>query len=375
MRSVVRKLAAIALALLVVGGLAGAAGGTEDPPTRAELLKVAVDQIIKMQEDGGQWPYEGVYRVNRELPIGYRVGGTAIVAQTLMSAAPDNAEAKAAIARGLDFVIRGLGHPLMAPSTQDAYDVRVWGHSCALEFLCHVRAAKIGGLHSNAVDTWIARLIETLVIEEISGGGWNYANHRQSASFVTAPVTQALLLARSQGEKVPDELLARARKALEGERTPEGGFRYSGAFTGGTIRPIDQVPGSSARSTVCEATLLLLGGGSTDAVRAALNAFHTSWDELKKRHQQTGTHTGPYQIAPYFFYYGHRYAAQAIQMLPEEDRAKERDRLLEVILRTREPNGTWNDRVFPRSANYGTSMIVLALLGDQTPLPPKLVPK
>ena len=33
--------------------------------------------------------------------------------------------------------------------------------------------------------------------------------------------------------------------------------------------------------------------------------------------------------------------------------------------------GTWNDRVFPRSRNYGTSMIVLALLGDKTPLPPK----
>ena len=106
-------------------------------------------------------------------------------------------------------------------------------------------------------------------------------------------------------------------------------------------------------------------------MRAALNAFHTNWDELKKRHQQTGTHVAPYNIAPYYFYYGHRYAAQAIEMLPEAERAAERDRLLEVVLRTRAADGTWNDRVFPRSANYGTSMIVLALLGDQTPLPPK----
>ena len=130
-----------------------------------------------------------------------------------------------------------------------------------------------------------------------------------------------------------------------------------------------------ARSAVSETTLVLLGGGSTDAIRAGLNAFHTHWDDLKKRHQQPKTHEPPFMIAPYYFYYGHRYAAQAIQMLPEDERAKERDRLLEVILRTREPNGTWNDRVFPRSANYGTSMIVLALLGDQTPLPPKYVPK
>jgi hypothetical protein len=43
-----------------------------------------------------------------------------------------------------------------------------------------------------------------------------------------------------------------------------------------------------------------------------------------------------------------------------------------VILRTRDGDGTWNDRVFPRSRNYGTAMIVLALLGEKTPIPPAL---
>ena len=48
----------------------------------------------------------------------------------------------------------------------------------------------------------------------------------------------------------------------------------------------------------------------------------------------------------------------------------ERARLLEVILKTRDADGTWNDRVFPRSRNYGTAMVVLALLGENTPIPP-----
>ena len=86
-----------------------------------------------------------------------------------------------------------------------------------------------------------------------------------------------------------------------------------------------------------------------------------------------GTHEGPYNIAPYYFYYAHYYAAQAIEMLPEKSRAKERDRLLEVVLKTRDEDGTWNDRVFDRSKNYGTAMVVLALIGDKAPPPAKWV--
>lgn len=343
-----------------------------EAPARAELLRRSVELLVELQEPDGQWAYEGVYRVERQIPVGYRVGGTAIVADTLLYAAPNNSAAKAAIAKAIPFVLKLLEHPLMVPSTKEGYDVRVWGHACALEFFCHLRAAGIAGEHAAAVVAWIPKLVATLVTEEISGGGWNYASRQRHASFVTAPVTQALLLARSQGEKVPDEVLSRARKVLEECRSSEGAFAYSG--TGGRGRPGDKVPGSAARSAVCEVTLRLLGGGSLDAVRAAIDIFHTNWDELKKRHQQTGTHVPPYMIAPYYFYYGHRYAAQAIEMLPAAERAKERERLLAVILKTRDADGTWNDRVFPRSRAYGTAMCVLALLGEQVPLPAKLEP-
>jgi hypothetical protein len=314
-----------------------------------------------------------VYRVRGQIPVGYRVGGTSSVGATLLLAAPKNAEARAAVQRGLAFVLKELNDPGMAPSTESRYDVRVWGHACALEFLCHVRAAKSAGESAREVDAWIPKLIATLVTEEVPGGGWNYANRRQHASFVTAPVTQALLLARGQGEKVPDAVLERARKVLETSRTREGSFLYGGTLEKNeraARSPINLLPGSVARSAVCETTLVLLGGGSVDAVRASVVAFHKHWDELEKRRKKPGTHVGDYRIAPYFFYYGHRYAAQAIEMLPPKDRPIERARLLEVILKTRDADGTWNDRVFPRSRNYGTAMVVLALLGENTPIPP-----
>jgi hypothetical protein len=340
-----------------------------ESPSSTDLIHKAVTELIKMQEDGGQWPYEGVYEVRDGIPIGYRVGGTAIVSQTLLLAAPEDREARAAVGRGLAFVLQGLANPLMKPSTEDTYDVRVWGHAYALEFLCHVRAAKVAGDRARAVDEWVPKLVQTLLTEELPGGGWNYANRRRHASFVTAPVVQALLFARSQGEKVPDAVLARARKVLEASRTETGAFVYSGTTGDGRA---DELPGSCARSAVCETTLVLLGGGSTDAVRGALAAFHKHWDELEKRRKKTGTHAGPYGIAPYYFYYGHRYAAQAIRLLPEKEQQRERDRLLQVILKTRDEDGTWNDRVFPRSRNYGSAMVVLALLAEKTPLPEKL---
>jgi hypothetical protein len=169
---------------------------------------------------------------------------------------------------------------------------------------------------------------------------------------------------------VPGEVLERAKNALLKRRNEEGAILYTGVNReGARENPRAKLPGSIARSAICETTLSLLGAGSMEGIRGSINAFHTHWEELEKRRQKTGTHEGPYQIAPYYFYYGHRYVAQAIEMLPAAERPAERERLLGVLLKTRDEDGTWNDRVFPRSKNYGTAMVVLALLGDKAPRP------
>ena len=337
------------------------------------MIQKAVKELVAIQEESGAWPYEGVYRVNREIPVGYRVGGTSLVSGALLHAASTEEKAIQAVERGLAFVLKHLDDPLLEISTEDAYDVRIWGHATALEFLCQVKAAKAAGSRAKDVDLWIPRLVKVIVGEELIHGGWNYAGRGQPASFVTAPVSQALLLARGQGFEVSRDILDRAKRVLEEARADDGAFLYSGQFKSGHARETsDQLAGSCARAAACESTLRLLGGGSTDALQAALNAFHAHWAELEKRRKKTGTHEGPYRIAPYYFYYGHRYAAQAIQLLPEKSRDVERERLLQVILKTRDSDGTWNDRVFDRSRAFGTAMVVLALLGDRTPLPPAL---
>lgn len=342
--------------------------------SRDELIRTAVKQLVEMQEEGGMWPYEGVYRVGGEIPVGYRVGGTSIVLSALLHATGHGDKAvDEAFERGLDFVLTGLGDRLMAPSREDRYDVRVWGHAYALDFLCQLSQRGRAGSRKTDVEAWLPRLVETLISEQLDDGGWNYANRRMHASFVTAPVVQALLRARAIGLEVPDAVLRRGGRVLVKSRTDQGAFFYSGSGanargSGGRAK----VPGSIARSPICESTLVLLGAGSTDAIQAALDAFHKHWDELEKRRKKHGTHKPPYGIAPYYFYYAHRYAAQAATLLPEPRREAERKRLLDVILRTRDADGTWNDRVFARSRNFGSAMIVLALLTEDAPPPPRV---
>lgn len=332
----------------------------------AELISRATARLIEIQEKDGAWPYEGVYRVRRQIPVGYRIGGTAIVCESLLYAS-QNAAATQAIERGVGSILNDLEDRRMQADTQDAYDVRVWGHIYALDLFCRLRATDRFNTLRERTDPWIPKLVKILMTEQIADGGWNYAGQQRHACFVTAPAVQALLLAKQQGEDVPDKVFTKAKGVLRASRNEYGAFRYSG--TEGRRRTA--LPGSIARSAVCESTLLLLGEGNVEDIRNAIDAFHKHWDELEKRRKKSGTHEGPYNVAPYYFYYGHRYLGQAIRMLPKDEQAAELKKFTAVLMRTRDADDTWNDRVFDRSKAYGAAMSVLALLNN-VPIPTPL---
>lgn len=336
---------------------------------RNETIESAVKGLISFAEEDGAWPYEGVYRVQREIPVGYRVGGTAIVCEALMyAAATDDGAAQTAIRGGVAIILKDLEHPLMEPSTRNTYDVRVWGHIYALDLFCRLkRDGRFEELHAS-LDPWIETLTETLLTEQLDDGGWNYASRRAHAAFVTAPAVQALLWANAEGMSIDQDVFDKAQKALLESRTEEGAYTYSGPSS---RRPTEW-PGAIARAAACETTLTLLGHPRQDEIETAVEMFHEHWDELEKRRQKTGTHVGPYAIAPYYFYYGHRYVAQAIRFLPESERAAAQQKFEDVLLKTKEEDDTWNDRVFDRSKAYGTAMALLALAPGRVSLPPVL---
>lgn len=372
----------IPLALLLALGPAvpALAARASDATAVDAALTRAVELLLERQEgvNGAEWPYEGVYRERGRIPMGYRVGGTAIVAQALVRApgyAEDGAR-HAALARALEFVLGALASPEMDPDYPGGYDVRVWGHAYALmllldlERLEHVPA----GVEERAAEGR-ARCLAALAATEIpEHGGWSYSRGPElsapspPSAFMTAPIVMALLDAADRGHAVDPGLVERALASLERGRTNAGGVTY--AVRDGRARgTIDAVPGSIGRMAVTEAALLRAGRSDVARLRGAIDAFFVHWEHLEARRKGTGTHTGPYGIAPYYFYYAHRYAALAIEQLPAAERAEYRRRLLERLFATRDEDGSWNDRVFPRSASYGTAMVALALLEGGQPAP------
>ncbi|MGI9515945.1 MAG: hypothetical protein ACR2NP_02770 [Pirellulaceae bacterium] len=338
-------------------------------PGRLELeeaIATGVSRLIELQHDDGAWPYEGVYRVDGEIPVGYRVGGTAIACEAIMYAAePDNQSAKQAIDRGIDLIVEELNNPLMQPSTRNTYDVRVWGHIYALDFFCRLLHDVRFAAREDELRTQIAWLTDTLKVEQLDSGGWNYGGRDKHAPFVTAPAIQALIWARHCGQEVDDEVFSRATGALERSRGDDGAMAYSGTPNQSFMHLL---PGSIARTAASEYAIHLTGQDRSESIAEAVENFHVHWNELEKRRKQTGTHVRPYGVAPYYFYYGHRYLAQAIAGLPEKTRQAELDRFNAVLMKTRDENGTWNDRVFEQSNAYGTAMAVLGLLGESVPV-------
>ena len=371
-RSAATLAVSVSLALAAITPAAAAADTDSSTAPAPAPLDVAacladgVSRLVRMQESlattgphddaaatapaptRDEWPYQGVYRVQGAIPIGYRVGGTAICGTALLAAPGWDADEprRAAVHRAAEFVCRQTGHPLMQFPYPPAYDVRGWGYAYALDFL--LRLEERGGLPPalaealpDAIDFYLRGLLAT----ELESGGWNYAlspRRMQHAPFMTAPVLQSLFRAAARGREVPPAVLQRGLAALEASRQDSGAMVYSGT----AADRADSLPGATGRMLTADATLMLAGRGDAERLRFAVEAFFEHWDEFEQRRRRSGTHVPPHGVAPYYFFFAHHAAAQAIELLPEQERPELRTRLHERLARVREADGSWNDRVF-----------------------------
>ncbi len=355
----------------------------------ARLVEEGCSILVGMQEgdDVGRWPYEGVYRVRGEIPLGYRVGGTAITGLALVEAPgwTEHPERAAAVGAGVASILADLDDPLMKSGFDGTYDVRGWGHTYALlYFLRLTDAQRVPAAHADAVGATIPRLVRDLVETAIAtGGGWNYSRpsrlqgpRNAGSPFMTGPTLHALFHARARGHDVPAKVIDAALESLERGRTASGGYAYVARApmadkAEDTLGMMDRKPGSVGRMCVVEYTLMLAGRGDRARLLDAIDSFFAHWDALKVRKQQPGTHVQPYGVAPYYFMYAHYYAARAIELVEDPAaRATYRQRLATVLAAEREADGGFNDRVFARSRSFGTAFGGMALMmRDIPPLP------
>ena len=207
------------------------AAGAMDDDDIAALVNRAADRLVAMEEADhpGEWPYEGVYRVRGEIPIGYRVGGTAIACMAI-SSAPAFAERpvwREAVDRGVSFLVDATSDPLMsADDYRGGYDVRLWGYIYAALALMDLDARgcidpEVQPAAREAIAFYL-RGIESLEIPRV--GGWNYARRGDRdapsppSSFMTAAALQTLFRAGAAGHEVDDAVVDRGLAMLERAR-------------------------------------------------------------------------------------------------------------------------------------------------------------
>jgi len=348
----------------------------------ADSIDVAIEKgiqfLIEDQNKDGSW---GSARQSKGLNIyapipgaheAFRVAVTAMSISALVESglADEPGEASASLARGSDYLIANLASVRRA--TADAI-YNVWTHAYGIQALVDLyprsdstRKAEIVALINNQIDR--------LERYESVDGGWGYYDFRigsarpasSAISFTTATCLVAFWEADAiEGVEVPEEVVERAIESIDRQRKPDGSYLYGEYLKARPLYGINRPGGSLGRSQACNLALRLWGDETvTDELVAEwlerLGARNGWLDIGRKR---PVPHEAWFQVAGYFFYYGHYYAGLSIALLPESEQPQFKKLVSGIVLNLQEKDGSWWDFPFySYHQPYGTAFAVMTLV-------------
>lgn len=367
--------------VLVACRLAGAEVESLRPPSAAELdqaIQRGVQFLIETQNPDGSW---GSARRTKDLNIfapvpgahqAFRAAVTALCIEGLLETglAASNGAAEAALQRGTSWLVTHL------PEVRRADGVaiyNVWTHAYGIQTLAKLAArAQSDPARWHQLTNLIAGQIDRLRRYESVDGGWGYYDFRiqsqrpatDSTSFVTAAVLIAFDEARRIGVSLPADLTDRAIRSLQRQRKPDFSYLYSEDLKWQPMRPVNRPAGSLGRSQACNLALRLWG--DTNVTVAVL----TNWLErllarnewLSFGRKRPVPHESFFEVAGYFFYYGHYYAVLVTEQLPAATGQWYRDRLAALLVALQEKDGSWWDYpLYDYHQAYGTGYALTSL--------------
>ncbi len=349
-------------------------------PPKPEAIDAAIRRgigfLVADQNPNGSWgSATRTKALNIYAPIpgahhAFRTAVTALCISALIEADDPRPEAKAALARGEEWMLGFL--PRLRRATPRAV-YNVWGHAYAIQALVR--------MHNRAGDPARRQRIRELIQDQIGflcryesvDGGWGYYDFRAQTrkpasrpnSFTTATPLIALKEAEEIGIRAPEKLVRRAVAAIQRQRKPDFTYLYSSGFKFAPMAQINRPGGSLGRSQACNAALRMWGD------EAVTDAILKTWlDRLAARDGWLGMgrkrpvpHESWMAVAGYFFYYGHYYAGYCIELLPPADRPHFQHHLAALILPLQEKDGSWWDYpLYDYHQPYGTAFAVMTLL-------------
>ena len=361
-----RPIRSVAAALVV--GLAGAAAAAQETPAVApergpvpatmtqEETRPALDRacawLCESQNEDGSWGNHGIESnwssfAALETYYAWKMASTSLAVHALLDV-PETPTRRAALERGLEWLCT-----TRVPKRPYDWDVdHVWTGLCGLVAL--ERAARDerfqGEPWKSRVDARGREILALLVANQVPGGGWAYyddppytSRPKWATSFCTAMVLPALRSALERGWGEDEAVLERARVALRRCALPNGAFTYSvdgaSSFRGG--ESIDSIKGSLGRTQVGNWALARLGDEryGPERLREGLDAFFEHHRFLDVARMRPIPHEAYYANAAYFYLFAHHYAAEAIELLPEDEREAWHARLRPHLVKVQRTSG------------------------------------
>ncbi len=249
-----------------------------------------------------------------------------------------------------------------------------WAHAYSIDAMVHL-------LHRHANDPERCKQLRALIDGQIDrlrryeciDGGWCYYDDfdfqtqrpiGSTISFVTATVLIAFDEARQEGVSVPKQLVDRGMASILRQRKPDFSYDYGEYLKYLPMMPINRPGGSLGRSQACNLAMRLWGDKKvTDKIMETwLDRLFAREMWLDLGRKKPIPHESWMQVAGYFFYYGHYYAARCIELLPPAERPERQDHLAQILLHLQQPDGTWWDFPFYNYHQaYGTAFALMTL--------------
>lgn len=338
-------------------------------------IRRGIEFLLKSQHKNGSW---GSATRTKELNIyapvpgahhAFRMGTTALALSALIEVGGNDPEAQAAIDRCEAWMFENLPKLRRAEMTA-VYNT--WGHAYAIQALVRLHGRTQDPVKRKQYVELIESQIDMLTRYEFVGGGWAYYDFDQHTqkpggspvSFTTATVMIAFYEAKQIGVEIPDRLIKRAQASLLRQRLPDFSYAYGEYLRLSPGRGINRPGGSLGRSQVCNVAMRMWGDRATtdEIVDVWLDRLWARNGWLSIGRKRPVPHESWFQVAGYFYYYGHFYAAYAIEQLPVERREKHYDQLAHILLSLQEKDGSWWDYpLYDYHQAYGTGFALMSL--------------
>ncbi|MEE2808138.1 MAG: prenyltransferase/squalene oxidase repeat-containing protein [Verrucomicrobiota bacterium] len=364
-------------------GDTGIQKASRQPPAKGAIessIRKGIDFLISDQNKDGSWgSARNTKGLNIYAPVpgahhAFRAAITAMCVNALIetNAADQDPKAKAALERGEKWILKNLGSVRRA--NHDAI-YNVWGHSYGIAALVAMHNKKeTSNERKELIKDSIRHQIKMLQKYESVDGGWGYYDFRYQAkqpssssiSFTNSTALVALKRAEEIGIDVPDRLVKRAFDATKRQQKPDFSYAYGEYLKLRPMRGINLPGGSLGRSQACNIALKIWGDEKvTDKV------LDTWLDRLWARNgwlsigrKRPIPHESWFQVAGYFYYYGHYYASLCIEDLSDKKNAEyHKGQLAAIMLPLQEKEGSWWDYPFySYHRPYGTAFALMTLV-------------